>query len=63
VTTLREHDRSLQARLTPAEKLALALDMMAEGLALQRANLARRHPEATPEQLEALYRKWLFADE
>lgn len=46
---------------TAADRLALALVMQAEGLALMRANLRRRHPDATEQELDAHFEAWLTA--
>jgi hypothetical protein len=44
---------------SPAAKLRAALAMFEEGVAMQRLNLARRHPAASPHELEALLARWL----
>jgi hypothetical protein len=53
-------DDIARARLTPAaEKLLQALDLMATGIALQRENLRRRHPEETDAEIDARLQRWL----
>lgn len=53
-------DDIAQARLTPAaEKLRQALDLMATGIALQRANLRRRYPEESDADIDARLQRWL----
>ena len=45
--------------LTPAQKLAMALDMFEYGCAVMRENLRRAHPTADDARIEALLRDWL----
>jgi len=40
-------------------RLRLALDMFEAGEQMMRASLMRRHPDATPIQIEDLLREWL----
>jgi hypothetical protein len=42
-------------------RLALALAMQREGLALMRENLRRAHPTASEDELAELYERWLLA--
>lgn len=46
---------------TAADRLALALIMQREGLALMRENLRRRHPHASEREIDALFEAWLTA--
>ncbi len=58
-----EADDLRRARETPpGVKLQQACELMALGLRMMRRNLQRRHPDATPEQIERLYREWLLSD-
>jgi hypothetical protein len=42
-----------------SERLALALDLFEFGMGMMAANLRRRHPEATPEEIERRLDAWL----
>jgi Rv0078B-related antitoxin len=42
-----------------AEKLRIALQMHAEGVAMHRLTLRRKHPEFSTEQIEDLVYAWL----
>ena len=44
---------------TPAQKLQIAFDLHRTGMALQRQNLKRQHPDADEEQIDALLDAWL----
>lgn len=46
-----------------AEKLREAMAMYDEGIALQRQTLRRRHPQASPEELEQKLLAWLLREE
>lgn len=50
-----EQDRGL----SPAEKLRVAFDLFTAGTRLMRQNLIRKHPEATAEEIDVLFRKWM----
>jgi len=63
VDSLDRSDLLLERSLTPKEKLAQALEVMTTGLRLKRQALKREHPEASADELERLYRAWLFSDE
>ena len=53
-----------QIKLSPRDKLMQALEMYEDGVAMQRLNIRRRHPEITPAELEARLLRWLTrADE
>lgn len=59
VDPLRADDIAYYGSLTPGERLRLALQMMEDGFAMQRANLRRRHPEATDEEVDELLLAWM----
>lgn len=42
-----------------AQRLLVALDLAEVGVAIQRQNLRRAHPEADPELIDALVAAWL----
>lgn len=44
-------------------KLRQALEAMATGIRLKRVALARRHPTATEDELDAMLRAWLERDD
>jgi hypothetical protein len=46
--------------LTPAEKLRVAFGLFDAGVALMRAQLVRRHPRASPDEIERLLQEWLL---
>jgi hypothetical protein len=56
---LLEDDIRSARETTPAERLARALRMMEQGLALKRAQLQRRFPD-DPARAQELYERWLF---
>jgi hypothetical protein len=59
VDRLRADDIA-RARQTPAaEKFRQALDLMATGIELQRANFRRRHPAESNAEIEARLQRWL----
>ena len=60
---LARSDLDLERALTPAQKLAQALEMMELGLRLKRQALRRDNPQATEQEIERLYLAWLLADE
>ena len=62
VDALLDSDRQIAQALTPAEKLAQALDLMSMGIALKRANLRREHPDADESEIERLWSAWLIQD-
>jgi hypothetical protein len=48
------------ARTTPLEeKLAQAIELMEQGIALKRAQLRARNPEATEAEVDRLLAQWL----
>ena len=56
---LRADDIAYYGALSAGARLRLALQMMEEGFAMQRAHLRRRHPDASDEELESLLRAWM----
>ena len=40
----------------------MALDMMLDGFAMQRANLRRRYPAALDEEIETTLRAWMLRE-
>jgi hypothetical protein len=44
---------------TPGDRLEAALEMWEDGVCIMRANLRRRMPKATEEELEAALDAWL----
>jgi hypothetical protein len=44
---------------TASERLALALEMYEFGVEMMAANLRRRHPDASPEEIERRLDAWL----
>ena len=42
-----------------SERLRLAFDLFETGLRIHRATLRRRHPDESPEQIEARLLQWL----
>jgi glycine/D-amino acid oxidase-like deaminating enzyme len=44
---------------TPGERLEAALEMWEDGIAIMRANLRRRMPKATDDEVEAALDAWL----
>lgn len=45
--------------MTPGEKLAAALEMWEDGMAIKRASLRRQMPNATEEEVDAALDAWL----
>jgi hypothetical protein len=56
---LRADDIARARQTPPAEKLLQALDLMATGIEIQRANFRRRHPEESDAEIEARLQRWL----
>jgi Rv0078B-related antitoxin len=48
---------------SPSEKLRQGLDQMRLGFALARSGLRVRHPDATDEEIDTEFRKWLARDD
>jgi hypothetical protein len=59
VDALRRDDIERATRLTESERLARALDAMAEGIALKRVALACRYPAESDAQIAARLERWL----
>jgi hypothetical protein len=55
-------DRELAAQVSPAEKLAQALEMMRAGIRLKRASLRHRFPAASETEIENMLMAWLAQD-
>jgi hypothetical protein len=60
---LLEADLVIERSLTPAQKLAQALEVMNAGLRLKKQVLRRENPGASDDDLERIYLAWLFSDE
>jgi hypothetical protein len=45
--------------MTPGERLEAALEMWEDGMEIMRANLRRRMPSASPDEIEAALDAWL----
>lgn len=60
---LREHDQKTAHATPPEVKLAQAIALADEGLALQRAKLARANPDADADELARLFLRWLCAND
>jgi len=60
VDELRSDDLDRARRMSPAEKLVLAFDLMEAGIALHRGGLQARNPQATEAEIDALLREWLL---
>lgn len=56
---LRADDIAWARQTPPGEKLLQALDLMATGIEIQRANFRRRHPEESDDEIEARLQRWL----
>jgi hypothetical protein len=62
MNALEAHDREQALRLTPAEKLAQALEVMRAGIRLKRSTLHRQFPEADDADLDRRLAEWLRSD-
>lgn len=62
VDRLRAEDVAYYSELAPGERLRMALEMMLDGFALQRANLRRRYPAAPGEEIETMLRAWMLRE-
>jgi Rv0078B-related antitoxin len=56
---LLAHDREEARQLTPAEKLAQALEVMRSGVRLKRLTLCRQYPEAGDAEIDRKLADWL----
>jgi hypothetical protein len=52
-------DEETPGEETPGERLEAALEMWEDGVAIMRANLRRRMPKATDDEIEAALDAWL----
>jgi hypothetical protein len=59
VVSLRTDDLDRARRMSPAEKLVLAFDLMAAGIELRRAGLRARNPQASEAEIDAQLAEWL----
>ncbi|MEO8902823.1 MAG: hypothetical protein ABI488_12350 [Polyangiaceae bacterium] len=60
---LEANDRQLAQELSPAQKLAQALELMSSGIRLKRRNLERQFPRADEAEIEQLLTVWLTQDD
>jgi len=56
-------DRELAQQVTPAEKLAQALEMMTAGIRLKRTSLRRQFALASDTEIEDMLTAWLMQDD
>jgi len=63
VDALERHDLEQSLATPPAIKLARALETMQLGLMPKRANLLRKHPSATEQEIDAEFLAWLSSDD
>jgi Rv0078B-related antitoxin len=63
VDPLRADDIERARAATAAERLLQALELMEAGFTLQRQNLGRRFPNASPAELDERMRRWLLHDD
>jgi hypothetical protein len=59
VDALKADDLESARELSPAQKLAQALEMMSTGIRIKRAALRRRHPAAPEMEIDRLLTAWL----
>lgn len=59
---LTQSDIELARRLSPAEKLAQALELMSVGIRLKRAALQAKAPNASESEIDAWLEQWLQSD-
>ena len=55
-------DLELAAQVSPAEKLAQALEMMTAGIRLKRCSLRHHFPGASEAEIENMLMAWLAQD-
>jgi Rv0078B-related antitoxin len=55
-------DLELARQISPAEKLAQALEMMTAGIRLKRVSLRHRFPAASNAEIEKMMADWLLQD-
>jgi hypothetical protein len=58
---LRVDDVNRSLSMTPAQKLAQALELMAVGLRLKRAAIRAARPGASEAEIDREFELWLFA--
>lgn len=56
---LQAHDREEARQLTPAEKLAQALEVMRSGIRLKRLTLCRQYPDEDEAEIDRRLAEWL----
>lgn len=56
---LEADDREEARRLTPAEKLGQALEVMRTGIRLKRVALCRQYPQADETEIDRRLAEWL----
>jgi hypothetical protein len=59
VDALQAHDREQAQKLTPAEKLKQALEVMRTGIRLKRLTLCRQYPDAGEAEIDRRLAEWL----
>ena len=60
---LRADDIEQARSEPPGERLHRALEMMAQGIEIKRANLRRQHPTRTADEIQALLERWLSRED
>jgi hypothetical protein len=60
---LEAHDREQALRLTPAEKLAQALEVMRAGIRLKRSTLRRQFPDEDEAEIDRRLKEWLCSED
>ena len=58
---LRRDDLERARAMSPGDKALLAFELMATGIALRRAGIRSRRPEATEAEVDAELHLWLLA--
>jgi hypothetical protein len=59
VDALQADDLDSARKLSPAQKLAQALEMMSAGIRMKRSTLRRRYPAAPEMEIDRLLTAWL----
>ena len=60
---LEEFDIVHDRRAAAPRKLAQAIELMAEGFQLKRAQLRARHPELSDAEVEVAFQAWLTSED
>jgi hypothetical protein len=60
---LTRSDIDLSRNMSPAEKLAQALELMQVGIRLKRAALQEKFLHASSDEIEARLEQWLLSDD